>query len=138
MLPNKVIQRTVEYSATPLQKECSIIHPTGYGPCSTETIMLMLGLMASSWFKLNIKKKTEKGHTHNPAHEPVTDAKPANCPIGSRFHRNLYDDYKAILEDFLDKVKTCTPLQIQSTSEKNTSKNDLLGRCSISSSSVMK
>jgi hypothetical protein len=55
----------------PVQKECSIIHPTGYGPCSTETIMLMLGLMAVSWFKLNIKKKIEKGHCHNPAHEPV-------------------------------------------------------------------
>jgi len=112
LLPNKVIQRTVEYCTTPVQKECSITHPTRYDPCSTETIMLMLGLMALSWFKLNIKEKTKKGHCHNPVHEPVTETRPANCSIGSRFHSTLYDDYIAILEDFLIKVKNCTPTPI--------------------------
>ena len=111
LLPSKVIQRTVEYSATPVQQECSISHPTSYGPCSTETIMLMLGLMALSWFKLIIKEKTEKGHCHNPTHQPITETNPANCQVGSRFHSKLYDDYIAILED-LNKVKDCTPTQI--------------------------
>jgi hypothetical protein len=45
LLPNKVIQRTVEYCATPVQKECSITHATSYGPCSTETIMWFNGFI---------------------------------------------------------------------------------------------
>jgi hypothetical protein len=117
LLPNKVIQRSVEYSTTPIQKECSIPYATSYGPCSIETIMLILGLMALSWFKFNIKKKTENGHCHNPAHMPLTENQPANCLIGSKFHSNLYDDYISILEDFLNKVKNCIPTPIQSTSE---------------------
>jgi len=117
LLGNKIIYLCKEYSATPEQKECSDLDPTSYGPISTETIMLMLGLMASSWFKVNVKKKTEKGHCNNKAHEPVTETKPTNCPIGSRFHSNLYNDYIAILEDFLNKARDCTPTPIRSISE---------------------
>jgi hypothetical protein len=79
--------------------------------------MLMLGLMVLSWFKINVKKKTDKGHCHNPTHEPGTETRPANCPIGSGFHSKLYSDYIAILEDFLNKVKNCAPTPIQSTTE---------------------
>ena len=86
-------------------------------PFSIKTIILMLGLMALSWFKFNIKKKTENGQCRNPAHIPLTGIQPANCLIGSKFHSNLYGDYISILEDLLNKVKNCTPTPIQSTSE---------------------
>lgn len=74
--------------------------------------MLMLGLMALSWFQLIIKEKTENGHCLNPTHEPITETNPANCQFGSRFHSKLYDNYIAMLEDFLNKVKNCTPTPI--------------------------
>jgi len=117
LLSNKVIQRNLEYSAIPTQNECSDAYSTNYGPCNIETIMLILGLMTLSWFKFNIKKKTENGHCRNPAHEPVTETKPANCLIGSKFHSILYNDFTTILEDFLTKVKNCTPVLIKSTNE---------------------
>jgi hypothetical protein len=117
LLSNKVIQRNVEYSAIPIQNECSFAYSTNYGPCNIEAIMLMLGLMALSWIKFNIKRKTENG---NPAHEPVTEAKPANCLIGSKFHSILYNDFVTILEDFLVKAKNCTPVPIKSTNEPQT------------------
>ncbi|MFZ0511113.1 MAG: hypothetical protein WAM14_05870 [Candidatus Nitrosopolaris sp.] len=120
LLSNKVIQRNVEYSAIPVQNECSVAYSTNYGPCNMETIMLMLGLMALSWFQFNIKRKTENGDCRNPAHEPVTETKPANCIIGSKFHSILYNDFITILEDFLIKVKNSNPTPIKSTNELQT------------------
>jgi hypothetical protein len=66
-----VMQRSIEYSATPMQDKCSpdITKATSYGGYNYETNMLILGLMALSWLKVNIKKKTENRHCRNPSHE---------------------------------------------------------------------
>lgn len=54
-----VMQRSIEYSATPVQDQCStdITKATSYGGYNYETNMLILGLMTLSWLKVNIKKK---------------------------------------------------------------------------------
>ena len=65
------MQRSIEYSATPMQDKCStdITKATSYGGYNYETNMLILGLMALSWLKVNIKKKTENRRCRNPSHE---------------------------------------------------------------------
>lgn len=119
-----VMQRSIEYSATPMQDQCSndINKATSYGGYNYETNMFILGLMALSWLKGNIKKKTENGHCRNPIHK-TTENKPARCSIGSKFHRGLYDDYQSLLEDFVSIVKDCTPIPIRSSKE-NSEGND--------------
>ncbi|MFL6321141.1 MAG: hypothetical protein ACJ72Q_11755 [Nitrososphaeraceae archaeon] len=77
--------------------------------------MLMLGLMALSWLTVNIKKKTENGHCHNPIHKAKETNKPSGCPIGSNFHRDLYSDYISILEDFVNNVRNSAPTPISSS-----------------------
>ncbi len=75
----------------------------------------MLGLIVLSWLKVNLKKKTKNGHCYNPTHTPTAiTTKPANCPVGSIFRKELYDDFTNILEDFLGMVKDCKPTPIKS------------------------
>ena len=83
-LTGVVIQRSTEYSGTPIQDRCApdITHSTSYGGYNYETNMLMLGLMALSWLTVNMKKKTELGHCRNPIHK-TTKNKIAGCSIGS-------------------------------------------------------
>jgi hypothetical protein len=119
-----VMQRSIEYSATPMQDKCStdITKATSYGGYNYETNMLILGLMALSWLKVNIKKKTENGHCRNPTHNP-TKNKPAGCSIGSKFHKALYDDYESLLENFINIVKNNTPVPITSSKENGTERD---------------
>ena len=51
--------------------------------------MLMLGLVTLSWLKVNLKKKTENGHCHNPIHRATETNKSASCPTGSKFSQGL-------------------------------------------------
>src|SRR5919107_699152 len=113
-----VMQRSIEYSVTPMQDQCStdITKATSYGGYNYETNMLILGLMALSWLKVNIQKKTENGHCRNPIHNK-TKNKPIGCSIGSKFHKKLYDDYESLLENFISSVKDCTPVSITSSKE---------------------
>jgi hypothetical protein len=74
--------------------------------------MLMLGLMALSWLKVDLKKKTENGHCHNPVHKAKDTNKPASCPIGSNFHKDLYSDYISVLEVFVNNVRNSAPTPI--------------------------
>jgi hypothetical protein len=90
---------------------------TQYSHLHNESTLLTLGLMVLSWLKINLKKKTENGHCHNPTHRTSEINKPANCPIGSEFHRKLYSDYISILEDFVRSVKASTPTPITSSSQ---------------------
>ena len=110
-----VLLRSREYSANATQNQCSNKENevTVYSYIHNETTMIMLGLIVLSWLKVNLKKKTENGYCHNPTHKP-TATKPANCPIGSIFHKDLYDDFTNILEDFLGMVKDCklTPIKL--------------------------
>jgi hypothetical protein len=105
------ILRSQEYSAEPTQNQCSDKEEeiTRYGYLHTESIMLMLGLMALSWLKVDLKKKSENGHYHNPIHKANDTNKPASCPIGSNFHSDLYIDYISILEDFVNNVRDSAP-----------------------------
>jgi hypothetical protein len=107
-----------EYSDEPTQNQCSNKGEeiTQYSYLHTESAMLMLGLMVLAWLKVNLKKKTENGHCHNPIHKAAGTNKPAACPIGSNFHRDLYNNYISILEDFVSSVKRCTPTPISSSS----------------------
>jgi integrase len=41
----------------------------------------------------------------NPTHKSTATTKPANCPVSSIFHKELYDDFTNILEDLLRMVK---------------------------------
>jgi hypothetical protein len=111
--------RSREYSDKPTQNECSNKEEeiTQYSYLHNESTLLMLGLMVLSWLKVNLKKKTENGHCHNPAHRTTQANKPANCPIGSDFHRKLYSNYISILEDFVESVKDCSPTAIASSSQ---------------------
>ncbi len=84
-----------------------------YSYIHNETTMMMLGLIVLSWLKVNLEKKTENGHCHNPTHKS-TSTKPANCPVGSIFHKQLYDDFTNVLEDLLRMVKDCKPTPIKS------------------------
>ena len=61
--------------------------------------------MVLSWVKVNLKKKTENGHCHNPTHRTTQTNKTANCPIESDFHGKLYSDYISMLEDFVESLK---------------------------------
>jgi hypothetical protein len=72
--------------------------------------------MTLSWLKINIKKKTENGHCHNPAHEPKVN-KPIGCSIGSKFQKRLYDDYLKILEDFVKAARESSPTALPSVSK---------------------
>jgi hypothetical protein len=63
---------------------------------------LMLAVTVLSWLTIDLKKKTENGHCHNPVH---TQAENTYCSIGSQFHKQLCSDYINILEDFLDTIK---------------------------------
>ena len=112
-----VILRSQEYSAEPIQNQCSNKEEeiTMYSYLHTEGIMLTLGLMALSWLKVDLKKKTENGHCHNPVHIAKDTNKPASCPIGSNFHRDLYSDYISILEDYLNNIRNSTPTPISSS-----------------------
>jgi len=110
-----VLLRSREYSANATQNQCSNKENevTVYSYIQNETTMMMLGLIVLSWLKVNLKKKTENGHCHNPTHNPTATTKPANCPVGSIFHKELYDDFTNILEDFLGMVKDCKPTPIK-------------------------
>jgi hypothetical protein len=112
-----VILRSEEYSAEPTQNQCSNKEEeiTRYSYLHTESTMLMLGLMALSWLKVNLKKKTENGHCHNPIHKAKETNKPASCPIGSNFHRDLYSHYISTLEDFVNNVRNSAPIPISSS-----------------------
>ena len=77
--------------------------------------MLMLGIMVLSWLKVNLKKKTENGHCHNSIHVQTKTNESANCQIGSNFHRDLYNDYTSVLEDFVKNLRTSTPNPIASS-----------------------
>jgi hypothetical protein len=108
------ILRSQEYSAEPTENQCSNKEEqiTRYGYLHIESIMLMLGLMALSWLKVDLKKKTENGHCHNPTHKTKDTKKPASCSIGSNFHKDLYSDYISVLEDFLNNVRKSAPTPI--------------------------
>jgi hypothetical protein len=110
--------RSREYAANPIQDDCSNKKDevTTYSYIHNETAMLTLGLTVLSWLKVNLKKKTENGHCNNPNHAP-TETKPANCSIGSRFHKELYNDFANIIEEFLATVKNCKPTPINLPTE---------------------
>jgi hypothetical protein len=110
-LVNLAIQKEAEYSALPVQNKCDTINFTKYDYASVETIMLMTGLISLSWLSINIKKKTEDGHCHNPTHE-LKNGHPY-CEIGSKFHRKLFDDLVRILQELTGDVKACTPNVIE-------------------------
>jgi hypothetical protein len=112
-----VLLHSREYSNEPTQNQCSNKEDeiTQYSYLHTETGMLMLGIMVLSWLKVNLKKKTENGHCHNSLHTSADTNKSASCPIGSKFHRDLYNDYASILEDFVKSVRACTPTPISSS-----------------------
>jgi hypothetical protein len=105
-----------------MQNQCTtyINKATSYGGHNYETNMLILGLMALSRLKVNIKKKTENGHCTNPIYNTTKNNKPAGCYIGSKFHKALYDDYQSLLENFIGRVKDCTPVVIISLKQKGT------------------
>ena len=108
------ILRSQEYSAEPTQNQCSNKEEeiTRYSYLHTESVMLMLSLMALSWLKVDLKKKTENGHCHNTMHKAKDTNKPASCPIGSNFHKDLYSDYISVLEDFVNNARTNAPTPI--------------------------
>jgi hypothetical protein len=109
--------RSREYSNNPTQNECSNKEEvTQYSYLHNESTLLMLGIMVLSWLKINLKKKTENGHCHNPIHRTTKTSLPANCPIGSNFHSKLYSNYVSILEDLLRDIKSSTPTAIASPS----------------------
>jgi hypothetical protein len=115
-----VLLHSREYSGEPTQNQCSNKEDeiTQYSYLHTETGMLMLGIMVLSWLKVNLKKKTENGHCHNSLHPRTETNKFTSCQIGSNFHRDLYNDYTSILEDFVRNVKACTPTPISSSSSR--------------------
>jgi len=67
--------------------------------------MWTLALISLSWILNNLKEKTEDGHCHNTNHEHG-DINPRLCPIGSQFHKDLYDEclnsFKEILQVYKD------------------------------------
>jgi hypothetical protein len=105
-----VLLKTREYSANPVQNECSNKDEevTQYSFMHTETTLLMLAIVVLSWLTVDIKKKADGGHCHNPIHKQAGN-KPAECSIGSRFHIQLYNDYVKLLENFLNTVKQREP-----------------------------
>lgn len=115
-----VILRSREYSDEPTQNQCSNKEEeiTRYSYLHTESAMLMLGLMVLSWLKVNLTKKTENGHCHNSIHRATDTNKPPSCSIGSNFHRDLYNDYVSILEDFVNSLKASAPTPISSSNQK--------------------
>jgi hypothetical protein len=74
----------------------------------------MLGLMALSWLKVDLQKKTENGHCHYPIYKARNTNKPASCSIESNFHKYLYSDYISVLEDFVNNVRNSAPMPISS------------------------
>ena len=101
-----VLLKSREYSASPTQKECSSKDEDfiQYSFMHTETNLFMLAITALSWLSIDLKKKAENGHCHNPIHIQAEN-KPAYCSIGSKFHQQLYSDYVKVLEDFLNTIK---------------------------------
>ena len=106
-----VLLQSREYSDAPTQNQCSNKEDeiTQYSYLHTETVMLMLGIMVLSWLKVNFKKKTENGHCNNSIHVRTKNDESANCPIGSKFHRDLYNDYTSVLEDFVKNLRANAP-----------------------------
>ena len=106
-----------EYSDEPTQNQCGGKEDeiTQYSYLHTETSMLILGLMVLSWLKVNIQKKAENGYCHNPIHRTADTTKSTNCLFGSTFHRDLYNDYLLILNDFVTHMGDFTPTQLSSS-----------------------
>ncbi|MGB6594704.1 MAG: hypothetical protein WBE68_24640 [Candidatus Nitrosopolaris sp.] len=106
----RIIELGQEYSANPIQKECNNNeeYATVYGPYNIETTMFVLALLVLSWLKINIKKKTENGHCRNREHESKGD-KPTGCSIGSKFHKQLYDNYLKVMEEFVKASRESSP-----------------------------
>jgi hypothetical protein len=112
LLLYKIIELGQEYSANPIQKECNNNEDaTAYGGYNIETTMFVLGLMTLSWLKINIKKKTENGYCRNPDHEPKEN-KPTGCSIGSKFHKQLYNDYLKVIGNFLKVSRESSPIAL--------------------------
>jgi len=105
-----VLLKSREYSASPTQKECSSKDEefVQYSFMHTETTLFMLAITARSWLTIDLKKKAENDHCHNPVHAQAEN-KPAFCSIGSKFHKQLYSDCVKVLEDFLNTIIERTP-----------------------------
>ena len=65
-----ILLKSREYSAIPTQKECSSEDEeiTQYSFMHTEGTLFMLAVTVLSWFTIDLEKKTENRHCHNPAH----------------------------------------------------------------------
>lgn len=61
--------------------------------------------------------------SHNSLHGTPETNKSASCLIGSNFHKDLYNDYTSILEDFVRNVRACTPTLISSSSSSSRNEN---------------
>ena len=75
----------------------------------TETTLFMLTVTALSWLTIDLKKKTENGHCHNPVHTQAEKEILLTVQLESKFHKQLYSDYVKVLEDFLKTIKERTP-----------------------------
>lgn len=115
-----VLLQSREYSDEPTQDQCGTKEEeiTRYSYLHTDTGMMILGLMVLSWLKVNLKKKTESGHCRNPIHKTTNADKSASCPVGSNFHRDVYNDYLLILNNFVNSLEDYAPTSISSSTQK--------------------
>lgn len=84
--------------------ECNLQYSGG----SLENRMWSLVLISISWLLNNLKMKSENGHCQNTVHSHG-DKTPRLCPVGSKFHRELYDECLKLLEDILRESKNNRP-----------------------------
>jgi hypothetical protein len=84
--------------------ECNLQYSGG----SMENRMWSLVLISISWLLNNLRMKTENGHCQNKSH-PHGDKTPSLCTVGSKFHRELYDECLKLLEDVLQAGKNNRP-----------------------------
>jgi hypothetical protein len=80
--------------------------------------MWTLALISLSWILNNLKEKTEDGHCHNINHEHG-DVNPRLCPLGSQFHKDLYDECLNSFKEMLQVSKDHPP-KVISVDNKNT------------------
>lgn len=61
-----------------------------YDEDNNEYRIWIIALMTTSWIITNWEKKTEDGHCQNKGH--WSDEQHQFCPVGSKFHKELYDE----------------------------------------------
>lgn len=85
-----------------------------YDGGNTEYQMWAWAVFFMSWTLRNLKGKVEVGHCRNPNHKHRSDINDnMNCPHGSKFHLDFYNDCLKSFKDIIHSAENNPPILIK-------------------------